>query len=127
MRNEQLENVLYVIGSRFNKEKITYGIGGSGVLVAFNILDTMHDIDIVVDTKALEKVRNILRAMSKGKEIYTKIGNYQYNIDGIEVEIISDKQVVHEEGVYIQQFSKFHITNKIVIRDVAIPVMALED
>lgn len=127
-----IKNTLKIIAQCFESEHITYGLGGSGVLVAYDILETMHDIDIVVALEDIEKAKKIMDILGVLKEsgkncLVEREYGYVYDMNGVKVEIMSNMHLKHSQGLYSVPFNKNRVTYRMSIDDLMIPVMALED
>ena len=127
-----VKEVLKRIAQCFADEHIIYGLGGSCVLVAYDILEDMRDIDIVVALEDIERARYILESMAvlkcSGKNCLVENEySYVYELDGVEVELMSNIHIRHDEGLYTLPFSQKRVTYRMCIDDLMIPVMSLED
>ncbi|MBR3841048.1 MAG: nucleotidyltransferase family protein [Erysipelotrichales bacterium] len=127
-----IRNVLKMIAQCFESEHIVYGLGGSGVLVAYDILENMHDIDIVVALEDIEKAKKIMDIISvlkeSGKNCFVATEhNYIYEMNGIKIELMSNIHLKHSQGLYAMPFSKNRVTYRMSVDDMMIPVMSLED
>ena len=55
-----IRNILKKVAQCLADEHIAYGLGGSGVLVAYDIQEEMNDIDIVVSLEDIQKAKEVL-------------------------------------------------------------------
>ena len=127
-----IRNALKIIAQCFESEHIVYGLGGSCVLVAYDILENMHDIDIVVALEDIEKAKKIMDIIAVLKEsgnncFVSTEHNYLYDMNGIEVELMCNMHIKHSQGLYAVPFNKNRRTYRMSIDDIMIPVMSLED
>ena len=124
--------VLKRIAQSFEDEHIIYGLGGSGVLVAYEILEKMNDIDIVVAFEDIERAKQILDDIacfkSSGKYcVVEKEYCYEYELDGVSIDLMANIHIKHDEGLYEFPFNRRRVTYRMCIDDLMIPVMSLED
>lgn len=127
-----VRDILKRIATYFDNNHISYGLGGSGVLVAYDILEEMHDIDIVVTLEDIQRAKEILDDIGVLKQsgkncIVMQEHCYVYEIDGVEVELMANIHIRHDEGLYELPFSRMRVTYRMCIDDLMIPVMSLED
>lgn len=127
-----LIDTLKQVGSALNENNIRWGIGGSVLLFAHGIVDFPRDIDILVHRDDSKKAANILSKFGKLKEPTpsdTCISDefYEFNIGGVEVEIISGFSINHKQGTYKYIFSKKSTPEKLDLDHIEIPLMSLED
>ena len=52
---------------------------------------------------------------------------YVYDMEGIEIELMANIHIRHDEGLYDLPFSRKRVTYRMCIDDLMIPVMSLED
>ena len=127
-----IRNIVKIIAQCFTSEGIVFGLGGSGVLVAYDILEDMSDIDIVVALEDIEKAKKVMDILGvlkeSGNNCFVKNEyNYVYEMNGFKVELMSNMHLKHIEGLYAVPFNKNRMTYRMSIDDIMIPVMSLED
>lgn len=127
-----VKDVLKKIAQCFDDEKIAYGLGGSGVLVAYDILGEMNDIDLVVTLEDIHRAKKILDEIAllktSGKNCIVEQEHcYVYELNGIDVELMANIHIRHNEGLYELPFNKKRVTYRMCIDNFMIPVMSLED
>lgn len=127
-----LNDVLLKVSTEFNKNKIRYGIGASLLLKAYDIVSEVSDIDILIDYNYVEKAKQILDSLGlkkdfKKNDLYQTDTFLEYNIDGIDLDIMSKFTINTDEGVFIYPFEKEEIktVNKFNCND--LPLLSLEN
>ena len=123
---------LHLIAQQFNKEKITWALGGSLVLKKYGIVDEVNDIDILVMEKDIQKAEQILSSL--GEKIERKADHRfktsyytTYMIRDIKVDLICDFKIVYQNQVYAYIFDELSITDSDDIAKVHIYYTSLED
>lgn len=125
-------NTLSNIAEKLNGSDILWGVGASILLNQFGLIDRPNDIDILVDTKDIEKADEILKSMGK-KKVYEKTAAYsteyfyEYIINGFDVDVMSELKINHNSGVYEYTFDYQSITELKKINGANIPLTSLED
>lgn len=131
-RNNMINNVLINIAKNLNNSNILWGVGGSLLLKKYNLLEKVNDIDIIVDYKDINKVEDIMNNLGKQKEIKGQL-NYstkrflEYEIDGIDIDIMSIFIINGQSFKYEFYFDEKSITNYDNIKGIIIPYTSLED
>ncbi|MBU5593237.1 RepB family plasmid replication initiator protein [Clostridium sp. MSJ-4] len=131
-KNSMLFEVLYYIGEKINKENILWAVGGSIVLNHYGLIQCPNDIDIIVHNKDIDLLDSILKSLGDKKPIessgtYSTKYFYEYNIKGIDIDVMSDFAINHSCGVYKYPFDKESITDFKDIKGIKIPMSSLED
>src|SRR5574344_1658989 len=104
MINEEIKtklSVLVKIAHLLNSNNITYGIGASLLLYFKGKTDTFHDIDIMVIDSDANKVKELLKSIGRleppnpNTKYKTKCF-LEFNIDGVEVDVMSGFIIVKD-------------------------------
>ncbi|EZH64860.1 hypothetical protein DH09_20320 [Bacillaceae bacterium JMAK1] len=129
---KQLLDELACLGKHLNDNKISWGIGGSLLLLQNGIVQKANDIDILVSEEDGDRCKAIIDKIGKEEEAqkyapFRTAYFYKYTINNVEVDLMSGLALEHENGIY-----KFFLTpNSIVaysqINGTEIPLCALED
>lgn len=104
-----LINILLKIAEVFNRNNVTWAVGGSLLLYYYDILDSPNDIDIIIDPKDEAIVFEIMNKLGIEKPSET-IGNYKtgvfgkFDVSGVEVDIIGDFFIKSKKGYYLHPF-----------------------
>lgn len=105
----KLVDILLEIAEIFNKENVTWAVGGSLLLYFHEILEGPKDIDIIIQPEDKKTVFEILRTMGEEQEI-KDVSNYKtgvfgkFDVKGIEVDIIGDFYIKVSDGYYLHPF-----------------------
>jgi hypothetical protein len=123
---------LHLIAQQFNKEKITWALGGSNVLKKYGIVETVNDIDIIVMEKDVKKANRILSTLgakipSKLDPLYKTSFYSTYEFRNIKIDLICDFKIVYKNQVYTYQFDELSITDTDDIAKVNIFYTSIED
>ena len=125
-------NTLSYIGEKFNDSNITWAVGASVLLNQFGFIDKPNDIDIFIEINDIERADEILKSIGDKKQCkktstYSTKYFYEYLIDGIDVDVMSEFAVNHSSGVFEYIFDHNSISEFKVINGVSIPFTSLED
>ena len=125
-------NTLSYIGEKFNEANVLWAVGASIMLSQHNIIQKPNDIDILVDTKDIHKVDEILKTIGE-KKVRDKVATYsteyfyEYIVSGIDVDIMAGFKINHIEGTFEYVFDDKSISQIKNINGVSIPLTSLED
>lgn len=135
-----LFKVLSMVADKLNKGNITWGIGASVMLHHYGLVAMPNDIDILVDIKDIEKVDSILKEMGEKKplnplKMYSTKYFYEYDIQGVDIDVMAGFIINHEEGSYEYTFHKDSLVFEKVnnssaedsIDNITLPYTTLED
>lgn len=127
-----METTIRKIGQALNEQGGLWAIGGSVLLSKFYLEDSPNDIDILVRegdidgiVLAMDKIGS-RKSQDEDKSFATR-HFYQYEVDGISVDIISNFIINHDEGSFEYIFDKRSISFLDEIDEVHIPFSSLED
>lgn len=127
-----LNEVLFKVNKLFSENSIRFGIGASLLLRSFNLTSKVSDIDIIIHDEDVEKVIEIMntigiRRVSKELTLYETESFLEYNVDGIDLDIMSKFSVRTDEGVFLYPFDVKELKYKVVLNCSKIPVLSLEN
>jgi len=131
--NTKLNNTLTKVGVLLNKADIIWGVGASMLLHQYNLVEKPTDIDLLIYKPDVEKADKILSEIGNktAKDINTGIYStdffYEYNIAGIDIDMIAGFKINLQNSVYEYKFSKESIPHNFQIKGIPIPFMTLED
>ena len=124
--------VLSVIAEKLNTAKIVWAVGGSILLKQYGLIQNPLDIDIFVHIDDIGRADETLGAIGQKKQyansrIYSTKHFFEYEINGIGVDVMSGLAIRHSTGVFKYQFDHHSITEIRNIHGTAIPFTSLED
>jgi hypothetical protein len=96
-------NPLLAVTNRLDKARIPYALGGSGLLYALDLTDTVRDWDVMTDSSK-EKVRDALEGLDVtdgqcGDYPYATEYKFAVYRDDPQVEVIGRFAIHHENGL----------------------------
>jgi hypothetical protein len=129
---DNMLKTLSFIGVKLNSADLTWAVGASLLLNLYGLIEKPNDIDLFIDLKDIEKADEILKSMGVKKEShktaqYSTEFFYEYNINGVEVDVMAGFGVNHSSGNYKYILDCFSVPEIIMIQGVGIPFTALED
>ena len=127
-----LNKVLFKVNKLFSENNIRFGIGASLLLKSFNLVSKVSDIDIIIHNEDVEKVIEIMntigiRIASKELALYETENFLEYNVDGIDLDIMAKFSVKTDEGVFVYPFDVKELKYKVVLNCNKVPVLSLEN
>ncbi|MBP2028660.1 hypothetical protein J2Z35_002490 [Acetoanaerobium pronyense] len=127
-----MENVLLKLGKELNKNDIKWGIGGSLLLKKHLLIDSANDIDIIVSAKDINKAVDILDKLAIRmpvpiKKEYSTKHFFQYKLDGVSIDVMSQFTINHECGSFEFIFDEKSTPDSVKIGDIELPYTSLED
>jgi hypothetical protein len=127
-----MENTLGMIAELFNKNNIHWAVGGSLMLQHYNLITKPNDIDIIVSLQDIHQADKLLLSLGNKKKQTSKkefatAYFYQYELSGINVDVMVDFAIVHSKGIYTYPFDQHSIIVSSTIQGIPIPYCALED
>ena len=126
-----MKSTLLAIAKKFNDHNIMWGIGGSLMLKNYGIVDKCNDIDLIVDVKDYKMVDKILSDLGIKEPVASK-ANYgtkhfsKYIVNGVEVDIIAEFIIYHDEGQYEYIFDNNSICKQ-SDKGIELPYTKVED
>lgn len=123
--------VLSAIAERFNKERLTWAVGASLLLYLKGKTDTFHDIDIMVMSSDIERVKDIMSGLGT---IQPPNPNAQYKtkffiectVEGVEIDIMAGFAIVNDGVEYDCSLKESDIAGSILINGQRVPLHSLE-
>lgn len=97
--------LLSTIANDFNKEGITWNLGASCMLYLREIVSEFNDIDIMVALEDIDKVQQLMSKYAtpikrEPNEQYKTRYFLEYDIDGVEIDIMSGFVIVTKDNEY---------------------------
>lgn len=125
-----MKKLVYKIATKFNARNIFWGVGGSQLLSYFDITREVNDLDIIVSKESIEEALIILSKLGSVsdipiKEEYLTESFTCFNIDDMQLDVISGFKIKHECGVFEFKFEKNKLTY-INLNNTIIPLTSLE-
>ena len=124
---ELLEKIAYY----FNKENVEWALGASMLLYFKGITTEFHDIDLMVSTDDVKKVKDILLGMGKIQEsnqdqnsIYRTKTFMEFVIDDIDVDVMAGLAILYEGKLYDCSLSENQIVEKIKLGRKLVPLQS---
>jgi len=127
-----LENVLKTITTLFNEAELDWAVGASLVLYHNGIVDTVNDIDVVIEGKDVKKAEEILLKLGSKQfteEIPTYSNEYfgEFEINGVEIDVMSQMVINNYDCSYLYPFDKKSVVSHMMLGGVSVPVSSLEE
>jgi len=124
----ELHQTLALIKPRFAEAALTWGLGGSLMLLKRGIAREARDIDLLLAPEDAARSHEILLALGTSLPVSTKPPFHTehfrtYKIGTLSVDVMSRYRIGHAEGIYEHPFNEQHVTAVID----GIPLSALED
>lgn len=125
-------NKLPFIADKINKRGIKWAVGASVMLYFYDLVETPHDLDILVDENDAVNLCNLLKELGvlQYKEYTEPFGTkyfYNFVVRDIQIDVIGGFIIKHTSGKYKLAFDSDTITSYKVINGIEIPVSSLED
>lgn len=124
-------NVLYKIADLLNKEHISWAVGASLLLYLKGIVHEFNDIDIMVTESDVFRLKEILFSLGslKSSKINSKYKTkyfFEFNIDGVEVDVMAGFVIVNGDKEYDCSFYENQVVETILIQDTKIPLQSVD-
>lgn len=128
MNLETLGKIFKII----NKEKVLWCVGGSFLLLQYNLVDEARDIDILVNEDDALRLHNLLLPLgeytySPPNKPYLTKHFFHHRIDDVEVDIIGGFKIKHTCGIYNFHLDDDSISTYKYIDNMKVPLSTLED
>lgn len=125
------KELLKEISRKFDSFNVRWAIGGSLLLYFYNIVEEFHDIDIVVDIEDAIKAKEILSELGVFQEQKCKLNYltthfYEFNINGIDIDLIGGFAIKKEDKIYDCSFNSEIVDSYVKIDDKFIPLDSLK-
>lgn len=127
-----MEEAIKLIAKEFSKKNVRWAIGGSLMLKEYGIVETVNDIDLLIDPKDVDRVIEVMSIIGVNKTPKTKVEYstevfLNYDVLGIPVDVMSGFKINHDVGIYEFRFNQDSITKHKKIDDVVIPFSSIEE
>ncbi|NDW09417.1 hypothetical protein D0T56_07060 [Dysgonomonas sp. 520] len=125
--------MLAQFGQVLNGAGLLWGVGASAMLYRYGLVDLPNDIDIIVAEKDIEKADEILSSFGRKRleyedsDVYLTEYFYEYELPGLDVDLISGYKIVLPNGAYSYLFDEQSISVKWEVNGVMIPYSAIEE
>ena len=128
-----LDNKLYtlsMIANCLNANGITWAVGGSTMLFLKGLVDSFHDIDLMVDEQQVEKAHLLLADMGhelpfKDNPAFQTRHFHEFIINDTEVDLIAGFVIVNGGQAYECPLLPADITESVVVNTTPIPLHSL--
>ena len=129
---KEKELLLAKIGRCLNESNVLWGVGASMMLYYKGLVKEPKDIDFIVDKKDIEKVDRLLselgeKTVREKSSFYATTYFYEYNIDGIEVDVMCEFTICNHGLQYLYDFNEQSVVEMAEIEGEQIPFTGLED
>lgn len=127
------QKVLAVIAKQLNPAGIVWGVGASMLLAQYGLIDSPADIDIIVSLKDIHEADNLLSVLAEIRnekeksDIYLTDFFYEYQLDSVDVDVMSGFKIKQQESVFDYEFDKSSVPNVFEFLGESIPFMTLEE
>ena len=104
-------NALCKIAQTFNREKITWNLGSSGMLFLRGIVHQFNDLDLMIAIEDIEKAAIILDAFGdrlppRSTQKYQTKHFIEYVIDGVDVDLMAEFVILKDQQSYTFEIHK---------------------
>lgn len=129
--NPLFRKTLLFLADKLNKQDVTWGLGGSMLLNFYGIVDSVNDIDIVVDIKDRDKLLDAIKeCVSLEKSVSTEyLTDYFYAafINRVEIDFMLNFKVRTEAGLYVFPFGKDKIEKQVELDGITVNLCRLSE
>lgn len=130
--DKKMREVLKKIAEALNDEGVSYGIGASVMLYHHGIGRSPRDIDIQVELSDIKKLDEILSAFGEKRErlpnaVYRTRYFYEYDIDGVEVDVMGGLCVNHEGEDHAFDFTGKSLEGYMDLEGIRVPLVSLRE
>lgn len=124
--------ILKKIAKEFNKNEITWAVGGSLLLYFKGIVNEFNDIDIMISEEDIEKTENILLSFGNLQQNtlnskYKSKKFMEFTIEKVDFDIIGGFIIVKNNLEYYFPLKKQNIIDYIKLEDVLIPLQLIDE
>lgn len=121
---------LVKIAKIINERGYTWAIGGSCMMYLHGIVDSFHDIDIMVSIEDAESSKQELLKLGTLEKstpgMYATKHFYEFVIDNVDIDVMAGFAIIKDNMLYDCSFIKENIDMIKVIDGVDIPLESLE-
>ncbi len=127
-----MRTTLARIAKELNRIDVTWALGGSVMLSYYGLVENPNDIDILVDENHIEAVDAAMKGIGIKRPwakdaVYDSRYFYEFNVDGIDVDIIAGFQIQTSSGLYQYGFDAQSITEEMTLEGEKIPLCSIEE
>jgi hypothetical protein len=120
------------VAEKLNTARVCWGVGGSFMLKQHGLVEKPNDLDLMLAVEDAEQADQLLCALGKKlesarKPCYSTRFFYEYQVDGVEIDLMAGFGIFHAAGHYEYLFDQTSIVERKVISGVEIPFTSLED
>lgn len=120
------------VAEKLNAARVCWGVGGSFMLKQHGLVEHPNDLDLMLSVEDTEQADRVLCTMGKKlesvrKPCYSTRFFYEYQVDGVEIDLMAGFGVFHAEGHYEYAFDQASIVERKIIQGVEVPLTALEE
>lgn len=129
---DQKLHVLKTIAEKLNDLNVLWNIGASCMLFLRGVVSDFDDIDIMVEEKDATKVKCILETLGtlqpkKSTNQYLTTYFYEFEIAGVDVDLMAGYKVINLDKVYEFPFDEHHIDGLYRLDGIDIPLASIDD
>ena len=127
-----MDDIVLTIAKALNTSNILWGIGGSYLLKAYGIVEEVHDLDILVAEKDIDKAIQVLDTIANRTSIpmkkeYKTKHFYVYSYAGLSIDVMSGFRITHPSGIYEFILDEQAIVERRKMNGIMLPYTSLED
>lgn len=127
-----MTEVLGQIAAVFNSRSICWALGASMMLHFHGIVEIPHDIDIIVSAGDIGMADSLLSSMGrktpkKPTDKYSTGHFYEYTVQGVEIDLMSDFRIKTDSGTYEYEFNSGSQLEYYRLGEITIPLNPVED
>lgn len=131
METKEKLAVFEKLARALDSERIRWAVGGSLMLYLRGIVETFHDLDIMIAPEDVEKTKRLLSGCAKAKETlpnekYQSGTFLQYEMEGVDLDCIADFTIVAEGKMHVFPLRTEEIERIVVKDDFSAPVQSVE-
>lgn len=127
----KVKKALEKITKEFEKNNISWGLGASGLLSFYGIVEEPNDIDIMVSVLDVEEANRVLAEIGEKKNLddYEIYSDYYdiYTVDGVSVDLIAGFTINSDNFQYKFYFSEDLIVEHRPMLSANVPLLYLRD
>lgn len=130
--DEKLRAVLSKAGALLDAGNILWGVGASVLLWRYGLVEAPRDIDIMVGQADAERAARLLdglgtRVEGRGAGPFVTEHFYEFDVDGVEVDVMGGFAVRYGGGVYRYRFDARSVPRRLAVAGHCLPFMSLEE
>lgn len=127
---EKKLRVLLKVGQVLNENSITWAVGASLLLYFKKVTNEFNDIDIMIDEKDVEKVKEILLSFGelqpKNPSLKYKTKHFlEFKVEGVDIDIMAGFTIVSNQREYYFPLEKNEIEDYFILNGISIPLQSV--